>query len=95
MAPVKQNPTSGVDWDAIDVIAAVHRVGTSIRQIAFAHGLSESAVRVALRRSAPRSEKLIAEVLNLPVSAIWPERESIRETRRSRKILNSPDRERV
>jgi Ner family transcriptional regulator len=78
------------DWHSADVIAALHKAGWSLRQLAFTHGLGESTLRAALRNSSPRSEAIIAAALNLPVSAIWPERERIRETRRSRKILSSP-----
>jgi Ner family transcriptional regulator len=83
------------DWHPADVIAALHKAGWSLRQLAFNHGLSDSTLRAALRNSSPRSEKLIAEVLKLPVSAIWPARERLRAQRGSRKILKEPARNQV
>jgi Ner family transcriptional regulator len=84
-----------LDWHPADVIAALHKAGWSLRQIAFKHGVGESTIRTALRNSSPRSERLIAEILNLPVAAIWPERERLRTERRARKILKEPARDRV
>src|ERR1700691_2264316 len=85
---VNHNITKASDWDAMSIVAAVHRAGTSLRQIAFAHGLVESTVRAALRHSSPCSEKLIAEALNLPVVKIWPER--VRARRQKSRLLKRP-----
>jgi Ner family transcriptional regulator len=81
------------DWHPADVIAALHKAGWSVRQLAFKHGLGESTLRAALRNSSPRSETIIADALNLKVSAIWPEREQLRAKRRARKVLKEPARE--
>lgn len=87
--------TDQTDWHPADVIAALHKAGWSLRQLAFKHGLTESTVRAALRNSSPRSEMIIADALNLKVSAIWPERERLRTERRARKILKQPARDQV
>lgn len=79
-----------IDWHPADIIAALHKVGWSLRQLAFNHGLGESTLRAALRNSSPRSEAIISAALSLPVSAIWPAREKLRVQRRSRKILKEP-----
>jgi Ner family transcriptional regulator len=77
------------------VIAALHKAGKSLRQIALSHGYSADTLGAALTRSYPKAEALIAAALNLPVSTIWPARERVRQARRSRKILKEPARDQV
>ncbi|MGC5198600.1 helix-turn-helix domain-containing protein [Aphanothece microscopica] len=62
------------DWHAEDVKAAVRKTGVSLTALARQHGLSESAVRMTLRRSWPRVEAIIARHLGKKPQAIWPSR---------------------
>lgn len=83
------------DWHGADVIAALHKSGQSLRQLSLSHGYSADTLGAALVRSYPKAERIIAEALNLPISAIWPERVRIREARRARKLLKEPARDQV
>ena len=62
------------DWHPEDVKAAIRKTGITLTALALAHGLSESAVRQALRRRQPRAQGVIARHLGLPPRAIWPSR---------------------
>ncbi len=63
------------DWDAIDVKAALHKRGITLKMIAMKHGLtSTSTLSVALSRHYPRSEARIAAALDLSPKDIWPSR---------------------
>lgn len=62
------------DWHPEDVKAAVRKTGTTLTALALAAGLSESAVRMTLRRPWPRVQALIARHLGLPPQEIWPSR---------------------
>jgi Ner family transcriptional regulator len=76
------------DWHPADVMAALHKAGTSLRQIALANDYAENTLGAALTRSYPKAEALIANALNLPVSTIWPERERLRAEKRARLLPN-------
>ena len=69
-------------------MAALHKAGTSLRQIALANDYAENTLGAALTRSYPKAEALIANALNLPVSTIWPERERLRAEKRARLLPN-------
>jgi Ner family transcriptional regulator len=79
---------TGKDWHPADIIAALHKIGISLRQLARANGYADDTLGAALTRSYPKAEALIANALNLPVSTIWPERERLRAERRARLLPN-------
>jgi len=74
------------DWHPADVIAALHKIGLSLRQLAFSNGYQGDTLRAALIRPYPRAEGIIAHSLGLPVAAIWPARERLRAQRRDRNL---------
>ncbi|HDH0770440.1 helix-turn-helix domain-containing protein [Klebsiella pneumoniae] len=72
---VTQNDTTRMDWHRADIIAALHKCGWSVRQLAFSHGYKSGAVlKSALDRPWPKGEKIIADALGIPPDEIWPER---------------------
>lgn len=72
-----------------DIKAAVRKSGTTLKELALAGGLSESACRKALDVPSPRAEALIAAVLKKPVHEIWPDRYDARGGRRFTKVNNT------
>lgn len=62
------------DWHAADIVAAVRKSGTSLQRLARLNNLSDSTLRQALCKPYPKSERIIAEHLNLQPQAIWPSR---------------------
>ncbi|MGH8039191.1 MAG: helix-turn-helix domain-containing protein [Pseudomonas sp.] len=71
--PEKASPAK--DWHPADVVAALHRKGFSLRQLALLNGYTNgNSLNSALRRPYPLAEALIAEVLGQDPQAIWPTR---------------------
>lgn len=65
---------SAQDWHRADVIAALHKSGTTVVALARASGLSDSSLSNVFYRQWPRGERIIAERLGLSPSLIWPSR---------------------
>jgi Ner family transcriptional regulator len=62
------------DWHRADVMAAVRKAGSNLRQLSFAHGYTSPALSNALRHPAPKYERIIAEFLGTTPQKIWPSR---------------------
>jgi len=62
------------DWHRADIIAALHKSGTTVVGLSRASGLSPSSLSNVFYRSWPRGERIIAAYLNVPLSDIWPSR---------------------
>lgn len=62
------------DWHKADIIAGLHKKGTSLAAVSRAAGLSSSTLANALTRPWPKGEYLIAEALGVHPSVIWPSR---------------------
>ncbi|MBS9777161.1 MAG: helix-turn-helix domain-containing protein [Gammaproteobacteria bacterium] len=73
--------TKKCDWHRKDIIAALHKTGWSMRQLAFHHGVSPSTIKAALDRPYPKSERILANAIGVPVEEIWPERVAKRNFR--------------
>lgn len=67
----KAGPT---DRHPADVIAAVRKKGSSLRQLSIAAGLHPGSLRVALARHYPKAQAVIAGFLEEPPQNIWPSR---------------------
>lgn len=65
---------SPVDWHRADIIAALHKSGTTVVALSRASGLSDSSLSNVFYRSWPRGERIIAAWLGLSPNAIWPSR---------------------
>ncbi len=63
-------------WHPEDVKAAIRKSGTTVSALATLNGLSESALRQAMRRpeGVPAADDVIADFLGLPKHALWPHR---------------------
>ncbi|MDA8500286.1 helix-turn-helix domain-containing protein [Citrobacter sp. Igbk 17] len=62
------------DWHPADIIAALHKRGTSLAKLSREAGLASSTLANALTRSWPKGEWLIANALEVHPSKIWPGR---------------------
>ena len=62
------------DWHAEDIKSAIRKSGQTCEGLAVQSGYERSAVRVALRRSWPKVEQIIARHLRLSPWDIWPSR---------------------
>ena len=62
------------DWHPADIIAALHKRGTSMAKLSREAGLASSTLANVLNRPWPKGEWLIAIALDVHPSVIWPER---------------------
>lgn len=62
------------DWHRADIIAALHKAGTTVVGLSRNSGLSNSSLSNVFYRSWPRGEKIIADYLGVSPSLIWPSR---------------------
>lgn len=62
------------DWHKADIIAAVHKSGTSIQGLSFKAGYRRTTLGNALVAPYPKCELIIAEHLGLKPQVIWPSR---------------------
>lgn len=62
------------DWHPADIIASLRKRGTTLAALSRESGLSTSTLRNALVRPWPKGERLIANAIGVPPSAIWPSR---------------------
>ena len=73
-----------------DIVAAVKKCGTNLRQLALCNGFGASTLRAALHKPHPRAQKLIADTIGIPVHKIWPKWFDASGARLTRRI--PPDR---
>ena len=62
------------DWHKADIIAALHKKGTSLAAESRAAGLSSSTLANALIRPWAKGELIISKAIGVPVEIIWPSR---------------------
>ncbi|WP_314139051.1 helix-turn-helix transcriptional regulator [Buttiauxella noackiae] len=62
------------DWHKADIIAALHKKGTSLAAESRAAGLSSSTLANALIRPWAKGELIISKAIGVPVETIWPSR---------------------
>ncbi|HAU5067340.1 TPA: transcriptional regulator [Citrobacter amalonaticus] len=62
------------DWHRVDIVAALHKRGMSIRALSVRSGLKPDTLKNALSRAYPRAERIIAEALGITPEKIWPSR---------------------
>ncbi|AKP32284.1 helix-turn-helix domain-containing protein [Yersinia aleksiciae] len=62
------------DWHQADIIASLHKKKTSLAFISRQAGLKSSTLANTLKCPWPKGEFLIAAVLNIHPSEIWPSR---------------------
>ncbi|MFV0509451.1 MAG: helix-turn-helix domain-containing protein [Shewanella algae] len=64
------------DWHRVDIVAALHKEGITLKGLSLDSGLGASTLRNALVRPYPRAEQIIANALNKAPQDIWPSRYS-------------------
>lgn len=69
--PKKASPT---DWHPADVVAAVRKKGSSLRQLSLAADLHPRTLNRALMTPYIKGQAAIAAFLGVPPQAIWPSR---------------------
>ncbi|EAA2976611.1 transcriptional regulator [Salmonella enterica subsp. enterica serovar Tilene] len=62
------------DWHPADIVAALHKRGTSLAKLSREAGLASSTLSNTLTRPWPKGEWLIAIALDVHPSEIWPGR---------------------
>lgn len=68
------NDMTDKNWHPADIIAALHKRGTSLAKLSREAGLASSTLSNALTRPWPKGECLIAIALDVSPSTIWPGR---------------------
>lgn len=62
------------DWHPADIVAALHKRGTSLAKLSREAGLASSTLSNTLTRPWPKGEWLIVIALDVHPSQIWPGR---------------------
>jgi Ner family transcriptional regulator len=62
------------NWHSADIIAALRKKGTSLRQLSLKNNLNERTLSQALQRPYPKAEQIIAEAVGEDRKTIWPQR---------------------
>jgi len=66
--------TSLQDWHPADIVAALHKRGTTLRKLAERHNVSAPSMVRALRERSGQAERHIAAVIGVNPQVIWPSR---------------------
>ncbi|MBP2199108.1 helix-turn-helix domain-containing protein [Pantoea cypripedii] len=62
------------DWHREDILAAIRKKKRSLAALSREHGLSSGTLINALNKPWPRGENIIADIIGVPASDIWPSR---------------------
>ncbi|WP_312229150.1 helix-turn-helix domain-containing protein [Pseudescherichia sp.] len=62
------------DWCRIDIVAALHKRGYSIRELSIQAGLKPDTLKNVLSRAYPKAERIIADAIGVEPAQIWPSR---------------------
>ncbi|EOW2077621.1 transcriptional regulator [Vibrio mimicus] len=62
------------DMHRIDIVAALHKKGFTVKDLSIKSGLAPTTLSNALNRPWPKGEKIIAKALGVNPSDIWPSR---------------------
>ncbi len=62
------------DWHRADIMAEIHKKGTTFAALSREAGLCESTLSNAIYRPWAKGEKIIADKLGVHPSEIWPSR---------------------
>lgn len=71
---MERNEAACHDWHRIDIVAALHKQGVTMRDLSVAAGMAKDTLKNALSRPYPKGEKIIAQALNTEPATIWPSR---------------------
>ncbi|CDG47362.1 Putative sugar fermentation stimulation protein B [Serratia symbiotica SCt-VLC] len=70
----KNEVTPEQDWHRIDIVAALHKEGLTMRALSVEAGLKPDTLKNALSRAYPKGERIIAKALGTELTHIWPSR---------------------
>ncbi|MGL5800403.1 MAG: helix-turn-helix domain-containing protein [Plesiomonas sp.] len=62
------------DWHRVDIVAALHKQGVTMRNLSLDAGLAADTLKNALCRPYPKGERIIAGALGVNPDVIWPSR---------------------
>ncbi|MBE8578609.1 MULTISPECIES: helix-turn-helix domain-containing protein [Vibrionaceae] len=62
------------DMHRIDIVAALHKKGVTVKTLSIQAGLAPTTLSNALNRPWPKGERIIAEALDVQPHDIWPSR---------------------
>ncbi|XOV56320.1 helix-turn-helix transcriptional regulator (plasmid) [Pantoea sp. App145] len=62
------------DWHKEDIIAAVRKKKKSLAALSREYGLASGTLMNAINKPWPRGENIIADIIGIPASDIWPSR---------------------
>ncbi|MBP7489794.1 MAG: helix-turn-helix domain-containing protein [Azospira sp.] len=75
MAKTPDKKASQKDWHPADILAALHKRGLTLRDVARKYGLKDSStLSKAMITSYPASERRLAEAVGVPVQEMFPTR---------------------
>ncbi len=69
-----KNKHHAADMDPADIVAAVRKAGTSLRQLSVDNGYNPHALKDVLRRHWPKGEAIVAAVIGSTPAEVWPSR---------------------
>lgn len=72
MNNTKPNPPQ--DWHPADVVAALHKRGLSLRQLALTNGYNSRSLSQTLRAPMAQGEVIISGALGVTPQTLWPSR---------------------
>lgn len=70
----EQKKSNKADWHPADVVAALRKVGWTLRKLSKAHGYAPAVLSGALRRPYLAAEVIIAQAVGVSPAEIWPSR---------------------
>ncbi|MFV5906027.1 helix-turn-helix domain-containing protein [Klebsiella oxytoca] len=74
MSGIEEAVVTVCDWHRIDIVAALHKRGLTMRGLSEKAGLRPDTLKNALDRSYPKGERIIAQALDTKPQNIWPSR---------------------
>ncbi len=66
--------TNKKDMHRIDIVAALHKRGLTVKQLSIDSSLAPSTLGNVFSRPWPKGERIIAQALNTTPEKIWPSR---------------------
>lgn len=78
MASPRHNRAASRDWEALDFVIALRERGLTWRTVSERLGYAGTGARKVIYQRWPQAERRVAEILGVPVQAIWPSRYSAR-----------------
>ena len=65
--------TDKAGWHRADIVAEIHKRGSSLARLGEANGFANSTLRSSLSIRHPRAHRVIAEFIGISVVVLWPQ----------------------